>query len=204
MHTHTHTHTLAWSKVIFLCCTAVRNHHLKPTFFSSPTDCFVFFLFVCLFFGGDGERERELVVCHKVWEFFLNLIFTHFVSCNGPSAPEEKWHRKEHNYWYYYYKQRITIHLNHSAAYMHVLLLCTISTGRKTFWKGQVHAYFCFKCVNTSHVASMVAEYASTLLVSQKCKRKKELILIGWWTCSFFPFCMLYITSLCWGGGGYS
>ena len=28
---------------------------------------------------------------------FLSLcFFTYFVSCNGPCAPKEKWHRKEH------------------------------------------------------------------------------------------------------------
>ena len=31
------------------------------------------------------------MVYHKV--FFFP---THFVSCNGPCAPKEKWHRKEH------------------------------------------------------------------------------------------------------------
>ena len=30
--------------------------------------------------------------------FFFNTwsLFTIFVSCNGPCAPKEKWHRKEH------------------------------------------------------------------------------------------------------------
>ena len=32
------------------------------------------------------------MVYHKVLVFFS----THFISCNGPFAPKEKWHRKEH------------------------------------------------------------------------------------------------------------
>ena len=53
--------------------------------------------------GGGGEsegrkgkeRERELVVYHKVRKF-LGFFLTYFVSCYGPYAPKEKWHRKEH------------------------------------------------------------------------------------------------------------
>ena len=43
--------------------------------------------------GGRVREERELVVYHKVWECFF---FAYFVLCNGPCAPKEKWHRKEH------------------------------------------------------------------------------------------------------------
>ena len=39
-----------------------------------------------------GERERELEIYRKVLDFFA----TDFVSCNGPCAPKETWHRKEH------------------------------------------------------------------------------------------------------------
>ena len=61
------------------------NHHLKPIFFSSPTDC------VCVWEGRiEGGGERELAVCSKVWEFKKK------VSCNGPFASKENWHRKEH------------------------------------------------------------------------------------------------------------
>ena len=43
---------------------------------------------------GGGE---ELVVYRKVWFFSLSLsLSTYFVSCNGPWAPKEKWHGKEH------------------------------------------------------------------------------------------------------------
>ena len=46
------------------------NHHLKLIFFNSPTDC------VCVWGGGEeGERERELVVYCRVWEFFV--FFSH-------------------------------------------------------------------------------------------------------------------------------
>ena len=69
------------------------KHHLKLIFFSSSTD-------LVWGWGGkerervrEGERERELVICCKVLDFFVS---TYFVSCNGPCAPKEKWHRKEH------------------------------------------------------------------------------------------------------------
>ena len=52
-----------------------------------------YWLCVCLREGG-RERERELVVYRKVWGFFF--FPTYFVSCNGPCALKEKWHRKEH------------------------------------------------------------------------------------------------------------
>ena len=39
-----------------------------------------------------GERERELVVHRKVRVFCLFVCRL----CNGPCAPKEKWHRKEH------------------------------------------------------------------------------------------------------------
>ena len=76
------------------------NHHLKLIFFSSPTDC------VCVFGweteregegerGGGGERERE-----RERECGLSqsvrFFSTYFVSCDGPCAPKEKWHGKEH------------------------------------------------------------------------------------------------------------
>ena len=74
------------------------DHHLKLLFFSSPTD------YVCACMcgrerekerGRESEREkgweRELVFYRKVWFFS-----TCFVSCNGPCAPKEKWHKKEH------------------------------------------------------------------------------------------------------------
>ena len=72
------------------------NHHLKLIFFSSPTDCDC----VGEWGGGrgqgerewEGERVRELVVYHKVWEFFS----TYFVSCNGSCTLKEKWLRKEY------------------------------------------------------------------------------------------------------------
>ena len=45
--------------------------------------------------GREGEREREgeLVVYRKVWDFFF--FSTYFILCDGPCAPKEKWHRKE-------------------------------------------------------------------------------------------------------------
>ena len=42
--------------------------------------------------GERGEKEGELVVYHKVWDFFFPLL----ISCDGPFAQKEKWHRKEH------------------------------------------------------------------------------------------------------------
>ena len=68
------------------------NHHLKLIFFSSPTD------------GGGGEREREGGrerertggLSWNVRVFLFVCFFTYFVSCNGPYALKEKWHRKEH------------------------------------------------------------------------------------------------------------
>ena len=58
---------------------------------------------MCVWVGGGGgwgrerewrQRERELVVYGKVWGFIFFL--TYFVSWNGPCAPKEQWHRKEH------------------------------------------------------------------------------------------------------------
>ena len=40
------------------------------------------------------ERERTSGLPQSVRVCFL--FFTYFVSCNGPCAPKEKWHRKEH------------------------------------------------------------------------------------------------------------
>ena len=40
----------------------------------------------------EGERERTSGLSQSVRVFFS----TYFVSCNGPCAPKEKWHRKEH------------------------------------------------------------------------------------------------------------
>ena len=70
------------------------NHHLK-LFQQSYWSC------VCWEKGGGRGwrgreregREKELVVYSKVWELFF---YTYFVSCNGPCALKEKWHRKEH------------------------------------------------------------------------------------------------------------
>ena len=53
----------------------------------------------------DRERERERENTSGLLEnvFFFVLILTYFVSCNGPCALKEKWHRKEHIIDYYYY-----------------------------------------------------------------------------------------------------
>ena len=72
------------------------DHHLKFIFFSSPTDC------ACVGERGregerdrgrerEGERERTSGLSQSV-----TFFSTYFVSCNGPCAPKEKWHRKEH------------------------------------------------------------------------------------------------------------
>ena len=42
--------------------------------------------------GRERERERTSGLSQSVKFFFS----TYFVSCNGPCAPKEKWHRKEH------------------------------------------------------------------------------------------------------------
>ena len=42
------------------------------------------------------ERARTSGLLQSVRGFFFVLFFTHFVSCNGPCAPKENWHRKEH------------------------------------------------------------------------------------------------------------
>ena len=82
--------TLSLMKSVHQIPSHPPNHHLKLIFFNSPTDC--------VGRGGRGqtvrERERELVVYRKVWEFFFSS--THLVSCHWPCAPKEKWHRKEH------------------------------------------------------------------------------------------------------------
>ena len=41
---------------------------------------------------GESERERTGGLSRSVRSFSP----TYFVSCNGPCAPKEKWHRKEH------------------------------------------------------------------------------------------------------------
>ena len=38
------------------------------------------------------ERERTSGLSQSVRDFFFYIL----VSCNGPCAPKEKWHRKEH------------------------------------------------------------------------------------------------------------
>ena len=83
------------------------NHHLNRIIFSSPTDC------VCVGRGRDRrrrererERERESGLSQSV-RVFVCYFRIYFVSCNGPCAPKEKWHRKErinyHYCCYYYY-----------------------------------------------------------------------------------------------------
>ena len=51
----------------------------------------------------DRERERENTSGLLENVFFFVLILAYFVSCNGPCALKEKWHRKEHIIDYYYY-----------------------------------------------------------------------------------------------------
>ena len=72
------THTLAWSKVIFLCCAGtlehspLRNqviqHHLILRIILSFS---AVLLTVCVGGGGGAEGERERVVYRKVWVFFF-------------------------------------------------------------------------------------------------------------------------------------
>ena len=47
--------------------------------------------------GRERERERERTsgLSQSVRVFFL-FFFPTFVSCDGPCALKEKWHRKEH------------------------------------------------------------------------------------------------------------
>ena len=40
----------------------------------------------------EGERERSSGLSQSVRVF----VFFHLFSCNGPCAPKEKWHIKEH------------------------------------------------------------------------------------------------------------
>ena len=56
------------------------NHHLKLIFFSSPTDC------VCVGGGTNGLSQSVRSPPPQ----------TYFIACNGPCAPKEKWHGKEH------------------------------------------------------------------------------------------------------------
>ena len=59
---------------------------------------------MCVEGGREGERERGveiertigLLQSVRVVFFFGGVVLAYFVSCNGPCAPKEKWHRKEH------------------------------------------------------------------------------------------------------------
>ena len=76
------------------------DHLLKPIFSSSPTNCMCVCVCVCVCVR---EREKE---CVCVWPgglsrsvrgffgCFFHFCLTYFVSCNGPCALKEKWHRK--------------------------------------------------------------------------------------------------------------
>ena len=87
-----------------VCSTTWFNAFSVNLHFLSPTYC------VC----GGGEREREGAerktgggrvrerqretkgLSQSVRGFAFCIVFTYFVSCNGPYAPKEKWHRQEH------------------------------------------------------------------------------------------------------------
>ena len=43
----------------------------------------------------ERERERTSGLSQSVCFFVVVFFPTSFVSCNGPCAPKEKWHRKE-------------------------------------------------------------------------------------------------------------
>ena len=74
------------------------DHHLKLIFFSSPTDC----VCVCVTERDrqtDREREREGRERGRTSGLSQSVRFffsTYFISCNGPCALKEKWHRKDH------------------------------------------------------------------------------------------------------------
>ena len=70
------------------------DYHLKLIIFSSPTECVWE-----RERKGEGERKRkgERESTSGLW-LRARFVFssTYFVSCKGPCAPKEKWHRKEH------------------------------------------------------------------------------------------------------------
>ena len=49
--------------------------------------------------GGEGEKERERERERERTSGLsqsVRFFSTYFVSCNGPCAPKENWHGKEH------------------------------------------------------------------------------------------------------------
>ena len=46
--------------------------------------------------GREGARERKRERTRGLSQSVSNLFSTWFVSCNGPCAPKEKWHRQGH------------------------------------------------------------------------------------------------------------
>ena len=113
-YTHADTHTHTYTCVCMQTCpppphTHTHMHictHSMPylSVFSSPTDC--------VWGGGEREgewggerergRERELVVYHKVWEFFFSF-FSHFCFMWWALCSEGEMAQKRTHYYHYSY-----------------------------------------------------------------------------------------------------
>ena len=70
------------------------SHAVKKT--SHDSFCCVECI-VCLYVMRDRfVRPKFKLGWFTVWKFFLFFFSIYFVSCSGPCALKEKWHRKEH------------------------------------------------------------------------------------------------------------